>query len=304
MSLSEELALMCVAAQTRLQKQAAEPPADPRELRNQFESLTLREEALRRHAKRLQDLATSRAEEEDTTPSGYLRTGLERTLVPMPHTTGEGLLRGLGGVAGGIAGYRYGKARERLDPEAVKAIFAPPGVALNELENTPIGKRLELLPNSLLSKDVLLRGLSEASGEETANTLQEKRWPWQHRTKTLKNQDIVNKTVRGGVGHLREEVANLARQGSKKGPVTETLSNLRRGRTGGAIGGALLGTAAVGLPFALRALLQKGQGGEAAVRARGRAEEAGEQAEQAATGREKIVGQVRKSLAPSEESTK
>lgn len=80
------------------------------------------------------------------------------------------------------------------------------------------------------------------------------------------------------------------RLGSALKATPKELQHIYRG--GGAIAGLAAGSALTGLPLAIRALLQKRQGGEAAVRARGRQNEASQQADEKANAREDILAQI------------
>lgn len=140
MSLSLNLAEMCVKAAAA---KRADASADLRRARDDMESLVVREQALRRGAGRFSAMADSRSLEEDTSPGGYLRTGLERTLVPVPHSGGEALVRGIGALAGGSLAGQYaesvgdrgmkilpsvfGRRTTTLAPDELKRIVSPTG---------------------------------------------------------------------------------------------------------------------------------------------------------------------------------
>jgi hypothetical protein len=119
MRLSEELAQACVSA---MRKQAADETA-PEAARGQFESSALREQLLRRHADRLQELAKARAVEEDVTPGGYAET-LGKRLIPMPHTLGEAEVRVPAMALGGAFGHYLARPYETPSADVIHSVLA------------------------------------------------------------------------------------------------------------------------------------------------------------------------------------
>lgn len=100
---------------------------------------------------------------------------------------------------------------------------------------------------------------------------------------------------------LGRHLQNGPTAGKIKGLLQATrgeMQGLYRG--GGALAGLAAGSAITGIPLAVRALLQKRQGGEAAVRARGRMNDANQQADAKANAREDILSQINSSKAASD----
>lgn len=111
MDIVEELAVTCVKA--AMAKEALDDEGLS-ETRSRFEHSVGREQSLRRHAERLNELAKRRSEEEDTSLSGYAGTAATR-LAPIPQTLGEAAWRLPAIAAGGGAGYAAGQQVEGLD---------------------------------------------------------------------------------------------------------------------------------------------------------------------------------------------
>lgn len=307
MDLAAELALTCV---TSCVKRAA-APALP-DIRSQFESSAAKERLLRSHAERWNQLAQERAEAEDTSLGGYAGTALKRS-IPVPHTTGEALTR-LGGIgAGALGGYMYGKGLEGLDPTDVKRVFSPMGGKGSAGKSTPIQEQLKRMVRPGASgADELIEGLRTTPGKDIAEALGDRAVP----TSLPKSLDEVKNLIKnrgyvapssplrtklegafggGSIPLIREEVENIARQTAKKpGVIAQLLPSLsRKGLKGALVGGGTM-AALTGVPYVLKALYDKMYGGEAAVRARGRAQEALGQAEELAGGREKLLRQLPK----------
>ncbi len=312
MELAAELALTCVTCQV---KRAAEPELS--DIRSRFESSAARERLLRRHAERWNQLAQERAEAEDTSLGGYAGTALQRS-IPVPHTTGEAVTR-LGGIgAGGLAGYLYGRGLEGMDPAEAKRIFSPVG-GRGPGKGTPIQEQLQRLHERLRAEGKVvgdptnvLNRLRTASGAEIAEALGERAMP----TSIPKSLDEVKNLIKnrgytepssalrselegafgkGSIGSIREEVRNVAQQTARKpGMLAEILPGFsRKGLKGALIGGAGM-AALTGIPFVLKALYDKMYGGEAAVRARGRAQQVLGEAEGLSGEREKLLRQLPK----------
>jgi hypothetical protein len=106
-------------------------------------------------------------------------------------------------------------------------------------------------------------------------------------------QEIENVFGAKNIGRVRGEVANVMGQtATKPGPIAELIPKIRWHGVGGALAGAGLVGALTGLPFAIRALLQKHKGGEGAERARAEAQEAIEQAENMSEGRGRLLAKL------------
>jgi hypothetical protein len=319
MTLAEELAHSCCSRQKRAD--------DLTGLRDDFEGSALREQALREHAQRLEELAASRAAREDTSPAGYAGTAAKR-LIPIPHTGGEALARIPAMIAGGMAGHHFGKQFEPMDPTMLEQVLSPN----NEKGLEGLGKQIESLrpaaappsapglgsfpavqgprnpaaphlrpfngainaaqnaaanaqpPVSEVSK--LLTELQTTPGKQVSDALRERALPGMPRPGADLRKKMVGLVGEGQMGRLRSAF------GRHLDPEKSLASRLSRYRVGGAVGGALGAGALVGLPFVIRALLQKRQGGEAAVRARGQAGEATSKAQGESQHREDILNKL------------
>jgi len=107
-------------------------------------------------------------------------------------------------------------------------------------------------------------------------------------TKTESAANVLRKDL-GAVTNLprlKAELKNLAWQTAGKEGL---LPRLKGWRLGGALGGLALGSAITGLPLAIRALMLKRHGGEAAVRAQTEAEAALARAEESSKSREELL---------------
>lgn len=302
MDLVQELAELYLAA---FEKDAEDPAA----IREQFEESAGKERAHRTYADKLRALARRRAGEEDTSPTGYLQTGLKR-LTPVPHTGGEALARGAGGLAGGILGHHMGKETEMLPPEDILKVLTQYGREVKEPAST---KAKDLLNRTKLMEN--LEGLQASGGiPETADlhgVLKEMRKaPPSDVATALRARDVLppsegvtglRNTLKtnlgeGGRATMLRELENVIGGGAKGGgkSLAETaVAAIKPRRLAGVAGGALAGSVLAGLPFVVRALIQKRHGGEAAVAARRKADEALSRAEGEATGREKLLGQLK-----------
>lgn len=259
MSLADELAKVSVAAHV---KQAD----DLTGVRDEFENSALNERVLRRHAQRLEELAAQRASKEDQTPGGYAET-LAKRLMPVPHTAGEAAVRLPGMIAGGIAGHEFGKSFEPLAAEGLERVFSPMNAGTDQTVMVPLAERLHRLGADPLRTTEFLDKHLVTPGEDLASAF---RRPLPFSKPTAIRQELQGLIGEEKIPQFQKVLGNLIRQ---HGPAEKVAPALSKYRVGGAIGGALLGGAALGLPFAARALWQKHQGGEAAVRARNQAKD-------------------------------
>ena len=267
--------------------------ADLTGMRDEFENSALKEKALRQHAQRLEDLAARRAANEDTSASGYANT-LAARLAPVPHTMGEAAVRVPGMIAGGVLGHEFGKSFEPLEAEGLERVFSPLGGKGQENIGKAVEARMAGMGGDPIKIKELMDKLLTTPGEEISGALR---------------RPVPMITPRGGSQALRQEFAgalrgegkinnfqkiigNLVRQTGSKDKAKAVLPALSKYRLGGAAGGALLGGAALGLPFAIRALFQKRHGGEAAVRARGQASRAIGSAEGESKHREDLLNKL------------
>lgn len=309
MKLCEQLAHACI--RQRQKRAAAELEGSPslEDVRSKFEELTATEQLARSHATRLKELAEARALREDTSPGGYAATAMQR-LLPIPHTALEAGIRLPLTAVGGVGGYLLGREMERtppkfvakirnaisgLDPEEVKKIFAPKGQLSSKSTITRTGLRMlgdeARDPAKALAMGKLLRRMSTESPETLAAALRGWDLPFMgsKATKDIRG-DIERVFGAGGTNKLRQEVANLiAQSAGEKGVASKIFGSLNPYRVGGALAGLGVAGAATGIPYALRALYLKRQGGEAAVRARARVQEAISEAELAAAKREELL---------------
>ncbi len=256
--LADDLATTAV---TVMQKRAA----DLTGLRNEFENSALKEKVLRQHAQRLEDLAARRAANEDTSASGYANT-LAARLAPVPHTGAEAAIRIPGMVAGGMLGHEFGKSFEPLEAEGLERVFSPLSGKGPDISGA-VEKRITGLGGDPARTKELLSKLVTTPGEEISGAL---RRPIPMVTPRGNSQALRGEfsglVSEGNMGKLQKAIGNLVRQTGGEGKAV--AGGMSKYRLGGAAGGALLGGAAIGVPFAIRALLQKRHGGEAAVRAR------------------------------------
>lgn len=298
MTLAYELALTCCARQKRA--------ADLTGLRDEFEGSALREQSLRENAQRLEELAASRAAREDTSPAGYASTAGKR-LMPVPHTAGEAAVRLPAMAAGGYLGHQLGKQFEPMNSTMLEQALSP----TNEKGLEGLGRQIESLRPKVPSAPIKMNpnmtqypGMAAAApavDETVPNLLKElQTTPGHEISDALRHRaplgisrpgSSLKSRLTGLVGE-----ANMPRLRSSFSrhldPEKSLASRLSRYRVGGAVGGALAGGAIAGLPFIIRALMQKRHGGEAAVRARGQAGEASQKAEGESQHREDILNKL------------
>jgi hypothetical protein len=282
MDLIEELAQTYASA---LQKRADIAP-DLIRARDEFENSAMQEQIQRRHAQRLQELADQRASREDRSLGGYASTALKR-LAPVPHTGVEAAVRIPAMVAGGVAGHQFGKSFEGIDPDALDRVFAPGSKGLSGFEEglRTLGRKgLTQAEASPLVKD-----LAVTPGSTISDALKERHIPGLPRPGAGIRSRLVERVGEEGMPGLRA-LTNKLTQGAagEKGAV----GGFKGMRMGGMVGGALAGGAVAGLPFVIRALMQKRHGGEAAVRARSQSSHMLQNAEGQANHREELLNKL------------
>jgi hypothetical protein len=283
-----KLATTCVTA---MQKNAEAPT--PSDIREKFESSKSREGILRRHANRLLDLSKSRAEEEDTSPAGYVDTFGSR-LLPVPQTGAEAVIRLPLIGAGGVAGYHAGKEVEPLDSKKLYETLAPKATGGKPDQVTAFEHNLYDFHQSGKPEE-LVKKLRKFTPEELSSALRKRDVPFIAPSDRIKNiRNLINSELGPeGVSIFRREAENIIRQSAGKGTVVPTImENLRPYRLGGIAGGLAAGSVLTGLPLALRAMYLKQYGGEAANRARGSMDEALGQANSESAKREELLSQL------------
>jgi hypothetical protein len=274
-----------------LEKRGIDP--DLLESRTKFDALVTKEDVARRHAERLKDLARARTMNEDTSLGGYANTFMER-MAPVPSTLTEAAVRfPLTGLAG-AGGFRVGKSYESMDPHDLMRVLSPS----NSKERKVLIKNLTgrfspatTTPDQVKKMVALIR---EAGPQVSSRALRERSLPnavQAHLPAFLGgDEERAAKVIRSRLGEhrveiLREELGNMASQLQKD----KLLPTFRGGRWLGGAAGLALGTALTGLPFALRAMALKSQGGDAAVRSRARMQASLSEAEEASKARERIL---------------
>lgn len=295
MDVAKELALMCVASMV---KQAA----DPRTVREEFETSADKEKLQRRRAGRLTDLAKSRSADEDTSLSGYANTAAARML-PIPQTPTEAAVRLPAIGAGGALGYSIGKQLESPAPESVKQLFTAGGGG-KKGGGSPMKKVTEAVgitggkPKASIEKGFNQLSLESPEALHEAFGGQNRLPGLGEIKQRLKNFGSVRSL--GDLGQRTSElvsmppapmgpegarVAGIAKQrfGTKApGLLAQETRNLlrqnkeipsgsRMPRFLGTLGGIGAASLATGIPLAARAMWNKQYGGDAAVRARSEA---------------------------------
>lgn len=249
--------------------------------RDEFENSALSEQAMRDHAQRLEELAASRASQEDTSPGGYAATAAKR-LMPVPHTAGEAAVRLPAMVAGGVAGHRFGKSFEPMSASGLEQVFNPTNKALE----AAIPHQFRTI-NPTAQVATLIDELGVTPGHQISDALRERAFPGMSRPGADLRKKFVD--LAGGESNMPKLRSAIGRHIA---PEKDVVSRMSRYGLGGAVGGALGAGAIAGLPFVIRALLQKRHGGEAAVRARGQAAEATQKAEGESQHREDILNKL------------
>ena len=309
MDLATELATTCVTAGF---VKKAEPALS--DLRDEFEALATREQGLRGHAGRLEELAKRRAL--DDKERSNIGTFAERML-PIPHTTGEAGFLAPAMLAGGIAGHKFGKGFEALPGQELGAVLSPEkGTLLSAAKGkapagtlpsfgTPLGQRLhelaqvyhgKALPEAEIHGQVkaLMEKMRTAGGPAVAEATRKRHIPGlQSIPKGLESlpKDVEGAIGPGGIGTLRREAENLMTHRAGKEGLRASLKGFR---LGGAAGGALLAGGAASVPLAIRALLRRRHGGEAAVIARNKEEKTNREAERLSKLREEVLAKLPK----------
>ena len=180
-----------------------------------------------------------------------------------------------------------GRKFEPIAPEDLQRVFAPAAGG----DKLRIAERISALSGGDINTGERAKNLAQSLGVADPKDL----------SRALQTIDITKPSpaaaglrsdITEGLGGrkdaipaLRREVQNLVRQTGDK----TILPKFKPWRVGGGLGGLALGSALTGIPLALRALYLKGQGGEAAARARARAEAAIGRAEETSGAREDIL---------------
>lgn len=264
-------------------------------LRSEFEESTEREKLLRRHSKWWEDLSRSRAVDEDVTPGGYVGSALERML-PIPHTGTEAMVRlPLVGL-GAYGGYSAGKAIEPIPSEELVRILRP--VKGREKGISPLGRNIGEALNvkgrsekQLLDLKLNLEKLQAMDPEQLSQVLSSEKVkvPFVGKIRVLPSPKSKILKVRKSLGKdldvVRREIKNVIAQT----PEESLMPMFKPYRWGGALAGLAGASALTGLPLAIRALLRKREGGEAAVRAKDEAEALAGKAEQMQALRERLL---------------
>lgn len=292
MSIANELAKMCVGS---IQKRAA----DPRAIRDEFESSAEREGLGRRHAERLTELSRNRVADEDQSLSGYAATGVNRML-PIPNTGSEALVRGLGTGVGALGGHMLQKSMQP-DPHDIKSLFAGKDMhgAMDNIGGMGDLKKSLAVANPSVLHEVFSGAKRAPTFDELKQRIKSVTMPksFGEAGSTLKNlvhlptQELKSPGAVDIATQLGDKNLDTMRQ-----EVQHKLKNRKPGapgsfgsRYGGALAGAGAMALASGIPYAARALWQKHQGGEAAVRARSQAKEETEKADNEGNKREKLL---------------
>jgi hypothetical protein len=256
--------------------------------RSKFESLAARERLLRAHSKKWEDLAAARAEREEP---GYLDTFTKR-MIPIPHTLGEAATRAAISGLTGYGGYSLAAKTEPIDLDELNQVIG----ATRSKEQTlrPIESNLA----DLFGKDRavnLVRRLRKADPEVASEALRETDiFSPSKDVRKLRirlNRDLGPEGNKGKMlgsklrGRIKSEIGNLFKQTQEEG----FIPKLNWRRLGGAGAGIALGSVLSGIPFALHALYRKGEGGEAAYRAKQEAQRITDEANALAAEREALL---------------
>lgn len=272
MEYADLLAATCVAA-----KQAADLTA----ARQDFETSASRERVLRDYIDRMQDLAKDRESAEPQGVSDYIGAGAGKMLSPIPGSWGEAALRGAGAGIGGAIGASMGENLTGSTPEVISGVVGKMPEGKKDL-GRHLAKRLRErgIPSGRATQ--ILKQLRKLDPESSAWELKGLRSTevGEPLAKILNRSEGSRKIVRG-------ELVNVAKQ------LGEKFELPRRWTLGGGIAGAVAGGALAGLPFAVKALYDKYRGGEGAVSARSKAQEALEEANALSRQREHLLKRIR-----------
>ena len=271
-------------------------PERLRDLRSEFEESMEKEKLLRRHGKWWEDLARSRSVAEDTSPGGYAGSALER-LLPIPQTGTEAMIRTPLVGLGAYGGYHFGKDIEPTPSEELVRVLRPAKergrealtpIARNIGEAVSKGggkvvKEINKMDPELLSKVLRSEEVSLPFGG-----LHKKYWP--KTVQVLPSPESKVLSARKSIGGkrldiVRREIKNIIAQTSEE----SLLPAFKPYRWGGALAGLAGASVLTGLPLAIRSILRKREGGEAAVRARDEAKNLTGQAEQMQALRERLL---------------
>lgn len=277
-----------IGAPIPIKAAAVENPVDFTKTRAKFEALTARERLLRQHSKEWEELAETRSERED--PSS-LNTVMQR-LLPIPHTMGEAAIRApLAGLAG-YGGYRLAANTEPTSIDELQRVLGSSRGSNERLR--PIERNLADLvgkPRAARLTSKLRRAdpnvASWALREMDILPVGEDVQKLRKQMDKILGKNVKGKILRGpqGRARIKSEIKNLFRQTQKEG----FIPRLNFRRLGGAASGLALGGLLSGVPFVLNALYRKGEGGEAAHRARQTARDISEEANRLATEREALL---------------
>lgn len=274
-------------------------------LRQEFEDAVEQETLARRHSKWWEEAARSRALGEDRTLGGYVGSAAERML-PIPHTGTEALVRLPVVGLGGYLGHRLGS---RIEPIPSSEILRAVRPVLDSDRAIP-----PLLRN--LREALRHPTLGTAPGQDLYNRLQQmdpevlsQALRQTHVTTPgwmggrFGNRDIpiwprpsspevqqIRQALGPDIDIVRREIKNVLSQTAEK----SLASKFRPFRIGGTLAGIGAASALTGIPLAVRALLQKSQGGESAVRAKGEAKRLTGQAEEMQKLRERLLKELPK----------
>lgn len=256
-----------------------------RKTRTKFESLAARERLLRSQAKEWEELARARAEREEP---GYLNTFTQRML-PVPHTLGEAVTRTVLTGGAGYGGYRLATKTEPFNREAINRVLG----AARSSDNTvrPIVSNLSDIYGEAKAQE-LFKTMRQAEPEVLSKALREADIFSQKGIATPEsmlrakmNVTLGDQGGPAGRARIRNEINNLFQQASKE----KLIPKLNLRRWAGTLSGLALGSLVSGLPFALNALYRKGEGGEAAHRAKQESKKMKAEAIRLAAEREKLL---------------
>lgn len=275
-------------------------------LRQEFEDAVEQETLARRHSKWWEEAARARALGEDRTVGGYIGSAAERML-PIPHTGTEALVRlPLVGL-GGYFGHRLGSRIEPIPSSEILRAVRP--VLEGDRANPPLLRNLEeaLRHNphpafGVTAGQAMFDRLQQMDPESLSQALRQTsvRTPgWMG--ERFGNRDIpiwprpsspevqqIRQALGPDIDIVRREIKNVLSQTAEK----SLSSRVRPFRIGGTLAGLGAASALTGIPLAVRALLQKSQGGESAVRAKSEAKRLTGQAEEMQKLRERLLKEL------------
>lgn len=279
------------------------PPERLQALRQEFEDAVEQETLARRHAKWWEEAARSRALGEDRTSGGYVGSAAERML-PIPHTGTEALIRLPIVGLGGYLGHGLGSRVEPIPSSEILRAIRP--VIESERSNPPLlrnleealrhrpapafgvtaGRRLFDQLQQMDPKDLsqALRQTSVTTPEWMGARFGGRKipiWPGSNSPEVQR----IGKELGVDMDIVRREIKNVLSQTAER----SLAPKVNLFRIGGTLAGIGAAGAITGIPLAIRALFQKSQGGESAVRARGEAKRLTSQAEEMQKLREQLL---------------